>query len=44
LNGYRKLAPLNWAATLARDDVQQQLADNIFRQVSLGTRGPDVNS
>jgi transposase len=38
-----ELAPLNWAATLARDDVQQQLADNIFRQVSLGTRGPDVN-
>jgi len=31
-----ELAPASWAATLAREDVQRQLAANIFRQASLG--------
>ena len=31
-----ELAPLNWRATLAREQVQHALAANVFRQVSLG--------
>lgn len=34
------LAPLNWRATLARDDVQHALSANVFRQVSLGNLEP----
>ena len=32
-----ELAPLNWATTVARPEVQKLLADNPFRRVTLGT-------
>ncbi len=34
------LAPLHWAKTTERADVQQQLEENIFRRAALGTLQP----
>jgi len=34
------LAPLHWAKTIERADVQQQLEENIFRRAALGTLQP----
>ena len=34
------LAPLHWAQTIQRADVQQQLEENIFRRAALGTLQP----
>jgi len=34
------LAPLHWARTVQRVDVQQQLQENIFRRATLGTLEP----
>jgi transposase len=35
-----ELAPAYWSTTIARPQVQQQLEDNVFRQVALGVRKP----
>ena len=35
-----ELAPANWKATAARDDVVAQLDANVHRQVTLGLRLP----
>jgi len=34
------LAPLHWARTIQRADVQQRLEENIFRRAALGTLEP----
>jgi hypothetical protein len=31
-----QLAPLNWSATIQRDDVQRPLAENPYRKLTLG--------
>jgi hypothetical protein len=40
INRVLELAPVNWRATLERPEVQQGLAANVFRQVTLGQLVP----
>jgi hypothetical protein len=34
------LAPARWAATIAKDDVRDTLARNVFRRVAIGDLEP----
>ena len=38
-----ELSPLHWRETVARPEVQEALAANVFRQVALGEREPNAS-